>query len=732
MADPTSTRTPQSAPLQGIRVIEDSHTTGAELAGCLLADLGADVVRVNTAEEQTNPARNRGKRHVTAGDEDVRSLIRRADLVLTDRPAEDRGLWTPAAHPDAHQPVWLWMPAYGAHDDAASGLPADPMLVAALTGLAAHPPLGEMNPVAGVVDLIGPTHAALGATAAVAGLVGRERGCGSRSVEVSGPHTVALMLIALMIHGIDTDVVRFGTTGLMANWRPYQAADGQWLFLASLTGPLFVEALSALDRTELLVMPGIDGDLTKMWTDPTAAAALGAALEEHFATEPRDHWLELFRRESVPCAVVADREAWRRSDLARDLNCFRTEDHPELGPVDMAALPISLTGIDTSRPTGFQLDVPFTEIDWDEPSTPATADHAGESTTGPLAGLRVVESASFLAAPSIGSILADLGAEVVKVEAPGGDPYREFTLPFLALNQRKSSVCLDLTEAGDHRRFLQLLSTSDVLVDNLRPQSAARLDLGDQAVRSVNADITRCSVTAFGTTGADSDLPGFDPVIQSMSGLAAAQGGSGAPALTTLGANDSLTGALGALGVAVGLFSRVRKSVVIPRIDVSLAQATAFLQFDAFTQYAGAPIPEVGGPSYPGPFLSRSYRECADGWVAFAATDPSSDAALLAALAATTDDVVEVLSHRRVDDVISLAREIGVPACRIVTLAEETDAALIADNAMLHIVRHLDFGRVSLAAGFSDWEGCTPATARSVPLGADTQEVLGGLGITEP
>lgn len=727
----------KSPPLQGIRVVEDSHTTGCELAACLLADLGADVVRVNPAAPQAHPARHRGKRQVVIDDaaavgaDSVRALIRRADLVLTDRPADARGIWTPDAHPEAHRPVWVWMPAYGAHDTAARGLPADPMLVAALSGLAAHPPLGEKDPVAGVVDLIGPTHAALAAAAAVAGLVGRERGTGSRSVQVSGPHAVSLMLIALMIHGIDTEIMRFGTSGLMPNWRPYQGSDGRWIFLAALTSPLFIEALSALDRTDLLVMPGIDGDLTNMWTTPSAAADLGAALEAHFATRPRDDWLELCRRESVPCATVGDREEWRRSDLARDLHSFRSEDHPDLGPVDMPSLPFSFAGFDASLPTGFARNVPYTDIEWDEHPAGTSATHRTDSTRGPLDGLRVVENASFMAAPSIGSILADFGAEVVKAESPTGDPYREFTLPFLALNQRKSSVSLDLTTPTDHHRFLQLLATADVLVDNLRPHSAARLGLEDTVVRTTAPDLIRCSVTAFGSAGASSDLPGFDPVIQSMSGLAAAQGGSGPPALTTLGAHDTLTGALGALGVTVGLFSRFRNSIVTPRVDVSLAQSTAFLQFDAFTRYAGAPEPDVGGPGYRGPFLCRSYRECADGWVAFAATDPSADAALLDALAATNDDVDEILSRHRVADVITVARDLGVPACRVVTIDEESDAALITDNAMVHVVPHHEFGRLAVSAGFSEWEGSTPAVARSVPLGADNLEVLAALDITD-
>jgi crotonobetainyl-CoA:carnitine CoA-transferase CaiB-like acyl-CoA transferase len=205
--------------------------------------------------------------------------------------------------------------------------------------------------------------------------------------------------------------------------------------------------------------------------------------------------------------------------------------------------------------------------------------------TAPLAGVRVVEIANYVSVPYGTMMLADLGADVLKVEPPGGDPFRRFGRPrkpmsalFTNVNRGKRSVVLDLKDPSGRGALLRLLDDADVVVSNWRPGVAARLHLEDAVFRDRNPRLIRAYVSGFGSTGPDAARPTFDSVIQARSGMAWAQGDHGAPALAVGYLVDKLTAAMLAQAVVAALYERTRTGVG-DAIDIAMLDVAAYLGF---------------------------------------------------------------------------------------------------------------------------------------------------------
>src|SRR2546427_5028464 len=149
-------------------------------------------------------------------------------------------------------------------------------------------------------------------------------------------------------------------------------------------------------------------------------------------------------------------------------------------------------------------------------------------TPGPLDGIAVVDLTSYIAGSYAGMMLADMGARVTKVEALAGDSFRE--LPgFYGWNRGKRSIAVDLKTPAGRQIVEQLAERSDVFMENMRPGVADRLGVGYERLHALNPRLVYSSVTAFGSTGPYADRPGFDPLLQAMSGAMALQGFGGPP-----------------------------------------------------------------------------------------------------------------------------------------------------------------------------------------------------------
>jgi crotonobetainyl-CoA:carnitine CoA-transferase CaiB-like acyl-CoA transferase len=252
---------------------------------------------------------------------------------------------------------------------------------------------------------------------------------------------------------------------------------------------------------------------------------------------------------------------------------------------------------------------------------PDDAAHDG----GPLAGVRVVEFANFIAGPYAGQLLADLGADVVKVESAAGDPFRTFagskySPSFVAFNRNKRSVVLDLRSAHGQRAALELLKRADVLLENSRPGVMHRLGLGYDAVRALNPGIVYCSLSGFGQAGPAAGRATFDTVAQAVGGLLGQLMDSSDPRIVGPAFADGLSGLTGAYAILAALVDKQRHGTG-QYLDVSMFSSVAsFLTNEAAMWFATG---DPGGPTRR-PSLSQSFAfRCAgDGAVAVHLSSP--------------------------------------------------------------------------------------------------------------
>src|SRR5690349_12073484 len=183
---------------------------------------------------------------------------------------------------------------------------------------------------------------------------------------------------------------------------------------------------------------------------------------------------------------------------------------------------------------------------------------------GPLAGLRVLDLSAYIAGPYGCTLLADQGAEVIKIEPPAGDNLRKYpstleaeSRAFLGVNRGKRGLVLDLKQPEALDVMMRLVKTADVLVHNFRPGVPERLGIGYEQLREVNARLIYCAVTGYGETGPNRDKAGYDQVLQTMTGICALQGRHGGPPEIVYGSVvDYYAAALVAAGVSSALFDR--------------------------------------------------------------------------------------------------------------------------------------------------------------------------------
>ena len=214
----------------------------------------------------------------------------------------------------------------------------------------------------------------------------------------------------------------------------------------------------------------------------------------------------------------------------------------------------------------------------------------------PLDGIRVVDLTSYIAGSYAATMLADMGADVMKIESLEGDSFRE--LPgFHAWNRGKRSVAVNLKAPEGLAVVQRLTAAADVVMENMRPGVAERLGVGEAALRRLNPRIIYCSTTAFGSTGPYVDRPGFDPVLQGMSGIMALQGFGGPPQYLRIAVVDYYAAALTAQAVLAALLVRERTGVA-QKVETSLFHAVAALQAGNFVDYPGKQSVFRDNPTY--------------------------------------------------------------------------------------------------------------------------------------
>lgn len=219
------------------------------------------------------------------------------------------------------------------------------------------------------------------------------------------------------------------------------------------------------------------------------------------------------------------------------------------------------------------------------PAVDAQAFPPAPANTGPLAGVRVLDLSAYIAGPYGCTLLADQGANVLKVEPPAGDNLRQYpstlsseSRAFLGVNRSKRGVVLDLKQARDHASLLRLVREADVLVHNFRPSVPKRLRIDFDALTAINPRLVYCAVTGYGESGPMKDKAGYDQVLQTMTGMCALQGKRGGPPEIIYGSVvDYYAAALVAAGVSSALYERERSGLG-QFVGVSLLRSALTMQ----------------------------------------------------------------------------------------------------------------------------------------------------------
>lgn len=243
-----------------------------------------------------------------------------------------------------------------------------------------------------------------------------------------------------------------------------------------------------------------------------------------------------------------------------------------------------------------------------------------------LKDIRVIEMGTYITGPAAGMHLADLGADVIKVERPKtGDPFRAFkgglySPHYQTYNRNKRSIALDTSQPDDKAVFDDLIRGADVFIQNFRPGVAEKLGAGAAELSALNPKLVYCAISGFGQSGPSRDRPSFDTVAQAASGYLRLLTPPENPRVIGPAIADAVTGHYAALGIVAALLERA-KTGKGRRLDISMIEAMCHFNLDSFTHYYS--VGEVMGP-LSRPTVSQSYTfACSDGkWIAIHMSSP--------------------------------------------------------------------------------------------------------------
>jgi crotonobetainyl-CoA:carnitine CoA-transferase CaiB-like acyl-CoA transferase len=376
--------------------------------------------------------------------------------------------------------------------------------------------------------------------------------------------------------------------------------------------------------------------------------------------------------------------------------------------------------------------------------------------SGALAGVRIVDLTTMISGPVATQMLADQGADVIKVEALEGDTLRHYgvgkdriSASFISANRNKRSVALDLKSEAGRQAALKLVATADVLVENFRPGTAARLGLSETEVRAVKPDIVYVSINGFGEQGPYVDKRVYDPVIQATSGLAAVQADrdTGRPRFVQMILADQVAAMTAAQAITAALLARARTG---QGQHVKLAMLDAMVSFLWVSALGFLTLPDSGEPRRLSGRADRIFATT-DGYITVVAVSPAEWRGLCDALgrpdwrdderfatsaARAVNEVLflselqAVLRQRSSRDWLALLDLHDVPCAPVLGFDDLLNDPQVRQNGLIEEYRHAEWGTVRQARPAALFSA-TPSTLRTPApfLGQHTREVLAEIGL---
>jgi crotonobetainyl-CoA:carnitine CoA-transferase CaiB-like acyl-CoA transferase len=376
--------------------------------------------------------------------------------------------------------------------------------------------------------------------------------------------------------------------------------------------------------------------------------------------------------------------------------------------------------------------------------------------TGPLTGLKVIELAHIMAGPMCGQLLADMGADVIKVEkAPGGDDTRRMVPPevdgesaaFMILNRNKRGTAINLKSAAGKEVVRRLLSSADVVIENYRVGTMERLGLGYESLRELNPGLIYCQITGFGRTGPYADRAGFDLIAQGMSGLMSVTGeGAGrAPIKAGVPVGDISAGMLAAMGILAAYIHRL-KTGEGQLVDTSLLEGSIINTAWVSAIFLATGVsPQAIGSAHP---MAAPYQalQTADGWINIGAANQANwlrlvevidmpdlarderfidNAQRMQNLPALVDILGASLKLRNTADWLTRLEAVGVPASPVLSIGEMLEDPQVIARDMVVEVEHSRLGSTRALGSPVKFSQTPTSISRGAPqLGEHTREIL--------
>jgi crotonobetainyl-CoA:carnitine CoA-transferase CaiB-like acyl-CoA transferase len=382
--------------------------------------------------------------------------------------------------------------------------------------------------------------------------------------------------------------------------------------------------------------------------------------------------------------------------------------------------------------------------------------------TGPLQGMRVIELAHIMAGPVCGLMLADMGADVIKVEKPSGDDSRRFVPPdingeaaaYMMMNRNKRGIALNLKDADAVDVLRKLLSEADVVIENYRTGTMERLGLGYDDLVKINPRLIYCEISGFGRTGPYADRGGFDLIAQGMAGLMSITGeGPGRPPVKVAAPiSDINSGILAAMGVSAAYANMLRTGQG-QKVDTSLFEAAIVQTYwQSAIAFATGEKPEPLGSAHP---LNAPYQafQTQDGWINVGAANQSNWLRFLEVIGALelNDDpkfasnearkrnlpeLVEILNGflRKDTSEVWLARmeKAKLPAGPINDILQMHDDPQTRAREMVLTLDHPRAGKVDTIGHPVKFSRTPASITRAAPiLGQHSREILREIGLDE-
>lgn len=732
-------------------------TTGraGALAGMFLCDNGARVILIDRVGStfRSRPSYrvwDRGKESVVLDldSSDDRGaldgLISKIDVLIEGPDASSEYTRLASLNPRL---VHCAISAFGS-EGPLRGRQAFEELAQARAGVLATLPSFERGPANLAYPVAGVSAALLAAAGTVAALFAREKTGGGRRVDTS-LMAGALASFPLAAGGhFKPAGSRPSPSGDSPFYGRHRCADGEWIQLACAHARFTNKAIEVLGIRDLISDERFGGGHLPRPLEINME--LVAIVSEAIAKRPCAEWESLFEKADVPFARAGTVEQAKSNPQVLFNEMLIDVDDPELGPMRQMGLAVRLLGtpgeIKGAAPApGRDTSRVLRHLQHETPTESRAEDAPVQNAPPPLDGVRVLEIANVIAGPNTGRLLADMGAEVVKVEPLQGDISRPGGSPkFYYYSANKRSVSVNAKNLNGRDVVQRLAARADVFVENMRPGASDRLGLGQAELDTLNPNIVHTHITAFGTTGPYSHRPGMDPLAQALTGLQSLQGGTHTPPvfLGGLGPTDHVASMLATFGTVMALFARSRNGLG-QTVQSNLLSAGVLLGSDEFVEYHRKPAPQDVKGAY-GPNAQHRIYETSDGWIYVIADEPAAREALATVLgrnlykdddARLAQELVELFATSPTAAWTAKLEAAGVPCAPV---AEDYEADFFSDpqaleNGMIQEHPHPVDGDLKFSGNLIRFANTAFPRWRHTPLlGENSREVLAEIGYSDP